>query len=73
MLDIAVEELLVRLGSEVVELTVAIFVEVEAELNVVAFTLMVMTAVLPTLKVPSVHVTVPAAIAQDPWLVKDEV
>jgi hypothetical protein len=73
MLDIAVEELFVKLGSEVVELTVAVFVEVEAELKVVALTLIVTTAVLPTLRLPSVQVTVPAATAQEPWLVKDEV
>ena len=39
--DKAVEELLARLGSPVVELTVAVLLESEAELNVFAVTLMV--------------------------------
>ena len=72
MLDIALEELFVAFGSEVVEVTVAVFVEVEAALNVVALTLIVITAVLPTLRLPSVQVTVPAACAQEPWLVKED-
>jgi len=68
-----VDELFKEFGSEVVELTVAVFVEVEAELNVVALTLIVMTAVLPTLRLPSVQVTVVPAMAQEPWLVNEEV
>ena len=66
MVDMEVDELFKRFGSEVVEATVAVFVEVVEELNVVALTLIVMTAVLPTLRLPSVQVTVPAALAQEP-------
>src|ERR1700730_711801 len=73
MLLTEVEELLVRLGSEVVELTVAVLLDRELALNVVALTLMVMMAVLPTLKLPRSHVTVPAAKTQEPWLVNAEV
>src|SRR5271167_1384638 len=74
MVDIELDELFRRFGSDVVEeLTVAVFVEVEAELNVVALTLIVMTAVLPTLRLPSVQVTVVTAMAQEPWLVNDDV
>ena len=73
MVDIAADELFVRLGSEVVEATVAWLLDVATALNVVALTLMVITAVLPTLRLPSVHVTVPAATAQEPWLVNEEV
>src|ERR1700691_334227 len=42
IVEIAVEELFVKFGSLVLALTVAVFEEVVAELNVAAFTLMVM-------------------------------
>ena len=73
MVDIEVDELFKRFGSEVVEVTVAVFVEVERELNVFALTLIVITAVLPTLRLPSAQFTVAPAMAQEPWLVNDEV
>src|SRR5579863_577823 len=73
IVDIEVDELFKRFGSEVVELTVAVFVEVVEELKVVALTLMVTTAVLPTLRLPSVQVTLPVANAQEPWLANEEV
>jgi len=59
--ETAVDESFAELGSLVVELTVAVFEEVEAELKVFAVTLMVMTTVPPTLMEPSGHETVVVA------------
>ena len=53
--------LFAKFGSLVVALTVAVFEEVEEELNVFAVTLMVMTTVPPTLTDPSEQETVVVA------------
>jgi len=61
MVETKVELLFARFGSEVDELTVAVFVESVMELKTAASTLMVTTAVLPTLNVPRLQVTVVVA------------
>src|SRR5579864_8194033 len=53
--------LFVRFGSPVVAETVAVLVESVAELNVLAFTLIVMSTSPPTLTVPSEQPTVVVA------------
>jgi hypothetical protein len=68
----AVEELFVMFGSPVVELTVAVLDESEAELNVAAFTLIVTTTKPPTLIDPRLHVTV-VVPEQLPCVVEDDV
>jgi hypothetical protein len=55
------EMLFVRFGSDVVELTVAVFATRLLELNVVAVVLMVIVTDPPFVTVPSEHVTVPPA------------
>ncbi len=53
--------LLAEFGSLVVEVTVAVLVESDAELNVFAETLILMRAVLPTLIAPKLQETVVVA------------
>lgn len=57
------EVLFDEFGSDVDELTVAVLVASVLELKTAALTLMVTTAVLPTLKLPRLHVTVVVAEA----------
>ena len=73
MLETTVDELFVEFGSEVVELTVAVFVAAVEELKVAALTLMVITTSPPTLTVPRLQVTVPALCEQLPCVVETEV
>jgi hypothetical protein len=61
MVEIAVELLLVELGSTVVEVTVAVFDDVVDELKVAAFTLIVMITKAPTFMLSSVQLTVVVA------------
>lgn len=61
MVETKVEELLAAVGSLVVEVTLAVLVEVEAELKIFAVALMVIRTELPTLRLPRVQVTVGAA------------
>lgn len=61
IVEVNEEVLFDRLGSDVEELTVAVFVEYELELKVTAFTLIVTTAVLPTLRFPKLQETVVVA------------
>jgi uncharacterized membrane protein len=61
MIDVNDEVLFAEFGSEVVALTVAVFVEPDVELKVAARTLIVTTAVLFTLKLPRLHDTVVVA------------
>ena len=58
MVEVNEEVLFDALGSVVEALTVAVFVERVLELNTAAFTLMVITTVLPTLKLPMLQETV---------------
>jgi hypothetical protein len=58
MVDMAVEVLFAKFGSLVVELTVAVLLDCDEELNVFAVTLMVTTAELPTLRLPRLQTTV---------------
>lgn len=69
----AVDVLFVALGSLVVAVTVAVLEAVVPELKVLAVTLIVMMARLPTFSVPRLQVTVPAACEQDPWVVETDV
>jgi hypothetical protein len=68
-----VEELFVEFGSLVVDETVAVFDTKDAELNVEAFTLMVMITRPPTLTEPRLHVTVPVVCVQVPCVVDEDV
>ena len=61
MVEVAVEELFARFGSLVVELTVAVLVVSDEELNVLAVTLIVTIAELPTLRLPKEQFTVVVA------------
>ena len=58
MVDMAVDVLFAKFGSLVVELTVAVLLDCDEELNVFAVTLMVTTAELPTLRLPRLQTTV---------------
>ena len=69
---IAVELLLVALGSLEVELTVAVLVEVVALLKVLAATLMVTMTRLPTGKLPMLQFTVVLLSEQLPWVVETD-
>lgn len=71
-MEIAVEVLLVRLGSDVVAVTVAVFEACVDELKVAAVTLIVITAKAPTPIEPILHVTVPALCEQLPSVVDAE-
>jgi len=62
MVEVNEEVLFDKLGSEVEVLTVAVFVESVLELKVTAFTLIVTTTVLPTLRLPRLQVTVVVAV-----------
>ncbi len=63
----AVEELFVRFGSLVVELTVAVLDVSEPDpVSIVAFTLIVMITKPPTLTDPSVQVTVVVPLCSFP-------
>jgi len=66
------DKLFRRFGSLVVDVTDAVFVAVDDALKVVAVVLMVMRARAPTLIVPMLQVTVPAACAQVPCVVETE-
>jgi hypothetical protein len=59
--DTAVEELFAEFGSDVLAVTVAVLLERELALKVVAFTFMVITATLPTVRELMVHDTVVVA------------
>jgi hypothetical protein len=59
--DTAVEELFAEFGSDVLAVTVAVLLERELALKVVAFTFMVITAMLPTVRELMVHDTVVVA------------
>ena len=72
-METTVELLFVRLGSLVVELTVAVFEAVETELKVEAFTLIVTIAKAPAFIDPKLQVTVPPACEHDPCVVDTEV
>ena len=72
-MEFTVELLFAESGSLVVAVTVAVFVASDAELNVTAFTLIVMITTSPTLSVPKLQVTVPAACKQLPCDVDTEV
>jgi hypothetical protein len=61
IVEMAVEELFVMFGSVVLAVTVAVFEDVVAELNVAAFTLMVIITKPPTLIDPSEQLTVVVA------------
>jgi hypothetical protein len=61
MVLVADEELFAEFGSLVVEVTDAVLVDWETELKVLAVTLMVMTAIAPTLRVGMVQETVTVA------------
>lgn len=71
-MEVAVEVLFVRFGSLVVELTVAVFVASVEELNVAAFTLIVMITRPPTPIEFRVQLTVPALCEQVPCVVEAE-
>jgi hypothetical protein len=58
IVEMAVDELFAMFGSLVVELTVAVLEDRLAELNVAAFTLIVMITNPPTLTDPRVQFTV---------------
>ena len=60
-MDTAVEELFAEFGSSVPAVTVAVLLDSELALNVAAFTLMVITATLPTVSELMVHDTVVVA------------
>jgi hypothetical protein len=61
IVEMAVEELFVMFGSVVLAVTVAVFEDVVAELNVAALTLMVIMTKPPTLIDPSEQLTVVVA------------
>src|SRR5271163_4971860 len=74
----AVEELLERLGSLVVAVTVAVLLARVEELNMAAFTLIVIRTSPPTPSVPMLQPTVPVAptagcVGQVPCVVVTEV
>src|SRR5882672_9913293 len=72
MVVIAVELLLVTLGSLEVELTVAMLVEVLALLKVLAVALMVTMTRLPTGMLPMLQFTVVPLTEQLPWVAETE-
>ena len=72
MFEMAVEELFAKFGSEVVEVTEAVLLEDELALKVLAVALMVMRMELPTPRLPSEQLTVPALKEQEPCAVEEE-
>lgn len=70
--EVNVELLLVLSGSDVAELTEAVFTAKLAELNVVAVTLIVTVTICPLLIVPILHVTVPPACEQVPCVADED-
>jgi hypothetical protein len=72
IVEVNVELLLDELGSEVVELTVAVFTAKLEELKTVAVTLMVIVTIWPLLIVPILQVTVPLACEQVPCVAEED-